>query len=61
MITIATLLAQIIAITTQVWSLAIAAGNNAPATTTASIFAMKPVQVKADNVIDYSDEVGLSQ
>lgn len=57
---IAALTAQVTAITAQVQTLATASGNNATVATTASTFAMTPGQLKVEEVIDYSDKVGLS-
>ena len=58
--TIASLTAQVTAITTQLQNSANAAGNNATATTAASTFAMTPGQLNFGEVIDYGDRLGLS-
>ena len=58
---IAALTAQVTAITAQIQNLVVAAGNNATTTTTTtSMFAMTPGQLKVEEIISYSDKVGLS-
>ena len=57
---ISALTAQVTVITAQVQTLAAASGNNATVATTASAFAMTLGQLKAEEVINYSDKVGLS-
>ena len=54
---ITALTAQVTAITTQVQNLVTPVGDNATLTTTASTFAG---QLNVEDVIDYSDKVGLS-
>ena len=56
---IAALTAQVTAITAQVQSLVTASENNATIATTASTFAMTLGQVNIEEVINYSDKVGL--
>ena len=56
----AALTAHVTAITAQVQTFVTALGNNATVTTTTSTFAMTPGQLKVEDIIDYSDKVGLS-
>ena len=58
---IGTLMAQVMIVTTQVQNLATDAGQNATAITTTSATAMTPCQLQVEDVINYSDKVGLSQ
>ena len=57
---IAALRAQVTAIISQVQTLVTASVNNATVATTASTFVMTLDQLKVEEVINYSDKVGMS-
>ena len=57
--TIVILTAQVTSITTQLQNKVTAAENNSSATNTSSTFFMTPCQLKVEDVMNYSDKVGL--